>query len=502
MTFKRWFICIFTIIILGTWGFFMYYNKKQFLALGSQITGIGTDVFTLIHEILLVLMILVPLIVIGAGILAFLYIRDKHFKPEIIEIGQFGNALYRRGQVVTITPLQAVNQKQLPAPKEEITIQIPTIKQWLTSGYLQGLIASGEMVLGIKANGEIRTGVWDDIRTCLVAGKSRYGKSVTMFVLAIQAVLARADVTVCDSHFMKETSLYRMLSPLANFVRLAGKPNEVVNAVTEFATELDARINGDSYDRSVRILFIDEWTKYAMDKAMIKELGRIVHRVSNEGAGYNMYCIIGGQSWQASLSGGNALRNSFHAAICHHIDEMESKLVLPRKYAKHTDILKKGHMYLKDTGGDTELLITPLGTINDAKLIATLMLADNKIQELPYNQYKQPAIQPATQPAKIEYVEQKRISAPNEQTGMHMFPTKPLPPDVTNVQELKGIYTNEGKMIVSPDEEKLIVSTANKLIEQGITRHGKVIRTKIQEELGLNMRQYKKVELVCNKHGK
>ena len=502
---KTTFLLFACFLVLVTYAAIGIFDRNAITSIGTDISTISDGIVGILLEIILIIKIAIPLAAIAGIAYAFFFLRSQHHisvhqQRKIVEAGVHGNYLISAdGSTIPLPPLttKAINPPH--EKKEEESIKIPTLRQLLESGYLLQLIQVGEMVLGYHIDGSIRNGIWDDIRTCIVAGKSRYGKTVTMFFLAIQAILARATVIVCDAHGKTKVSgLAKMLEPLISYCTLAVTPQTILDASNDFISKLDSRINGDDTTTNPCVLFIDEWTKFALDKTMIKKLGYIVHRINNEGSGYNMFVIVGGQSWKASMCGGNALRDSFHAKIVHHLEESESGLLLARKFAKYTDTLKKGYRYLNDTSGDTEQLITPLGVTQDAAYVAALLggYTANMVSPETYQQQ----LSPGEQYDELMFVPFKQLEKPKEQkpsdNGNGNVPPTTPNPDMTPD---KPLISTDGKIIVLPYEIQAIITVAARLTTEGkLNPSGKVKRTLMQQELNMFGRNYKKIEMVCD----
>lgn len=465
----------------------------------------------------------IPTALLLAITFGVVHIRKLHTETEVSEIGQYGSVVINNGTPKTIAPLtlKLVQEKEEKKPVE--IIQVPKVYDLLISGYLPRLVQSGTMLLGYRqADGTERTGTYEDIRTCAIGGKSRNGKSTTMLFLTLQFVLAQANVYVCDKHFAKDSSLYKQLLPLHKYIRLAGKHPAIIEAVEDFMRELDARINNTSTSRIPTILIVDEYTQISMDKQLMKIVSRTIHRISNEGAGFNMFALIGGQSWQASFAGGNALINSLHAAIVHHLEEGESKKLLGAKRAKLTVSLPRGYFILKDTSGDSEGLITPLATRQDAEIVARILeTSSTHVYQAPFeyqttlNGYN-PAL--LTSPSEGSNVAntpipptlKSEVSIPllasRGDTSTSIEPLQPNP--LHNGYHAASLADNtivseDGAIRISETEQIQILDAIVKVMQQpnGLKADGKVNRTRVRDTLGYNNKQYKRIEVFCNARG-
>ncbi len=345
----------------------------------------------------------------GASAGVILLVR-LFYHADVIQVDQHGAYIRRFKTVTALPPLEAIPQKTSATKIVEAAPLIPSVSQLLE----QGLIGKGQLLLGFYSDGTPRYGAWSDIRTFAVGGKSRSGKTVTMFFLILQAVLARvSSITVCDPHYTKPTGLANMLRPLGDFVTLVGTKDAILSAVDDFSAELERRIAGASGEP--RLLVIDEWTRIARHKDMLKLIQWTVMAAGQEGAGYDMYIMLGGQLWQASASGGNKLKDSLHAAFAHRLDTRQSREIIPAQYAKKTPGLETGHCFLYDTDGRTEQLVMPLGVVADAVKVRQIITASlvPQVTAPPYNQRQigapgRPSASQVTDERKVLYMPEAR----------------------------------------------------------------------------------------------
>ena len=290
-------------------------------------------------------------------------------KPEMRDIGASGTIMVHHKwfhPLFVVREYRPLEARSIKTVIEEVKPVIPSVSKLLSSG----VIGMGKLVLGCYADGTPRLGSWNDVRSFIVAGKSRSGKTVTMFFLVLQMLLNRALVTLCDPHYKKQTGLAHMLQHLHDYMHIAGTEKEITEAVMEFADELEQRINGE--DCSVaRVLVIDEWTRIARHKEASKQIIWVIQAISQEGAGYNMFLVLGGQLLNPRAIGSGEVLQSIHAAYIHRLDMKQSMHVLQNsKEAKKTPTLKTGVSLLKDTEGDITELHIPKGTSTDTVQVA------------------------------------------------------------------------------------------------------------------------------------
>ncbi len=159
-------------------------------------------------------------------------------KPEMRDIGASGTIMVHHKwlhSLFVVREYRPLEARSIKTVVEEVKPVIPSFSKLLAGG----VVGMGKLVLGCYADGTPRLGSWNDVRSFIVAGKSRSGKTVTMFFLVLQMLLNRALVTLCDPHYKKQTGLAHMLQHLHDYMHIAGTEKEITEAVMEFADELE-----------------------------------------------------------------------------------------------------------------------------------------------------------------------------------------------------------------------------------------------------------------------
>jgi hypothetical protein len=230
-------------------------------------------------------------------------------------------------------------------------------------------VAEGNILVGIREDQTVRSGVWDDNKTTLILGNSSSGKTTTAVEKSISAVLSGALLVTCDPHAHKEDSLTRRLLPLQDFLypgtRFGVKHEEIYQNVQVVLQELNRRVAG-SKARFKLVLVVDEYNRLMRDEDIAKDLSNIVEVIGQEGRGYNIYGIFLCQQ----ITGNAVLRKSVNSYICHRIDESEAKLVVPLRYARYAPELPSGLAIVKDADGKVEMLQQTIVTEEFIKRVA------------------------------------------------------------------------------------------------------------------------------------
>jgi hypothetical protein len=332
-------------------------------------------------------------------------------KTEVIEIGPAGNLVKCFNRITPYHPLGVKEYRVSPERKhvDKEQFHVPTMLSLLQERVLGGL----ELLLGYTTNGEPKWGTWNDLRTFVIAGKSRSGKTVTLVFFILQALLAGAQVWVCDPHYNKPSGLLRVLKPIEQHIRVAKRPDEIVQMTQDFETEMHLRESNNSTMGSTDtgwvpiVLVYDEWTYLLrnLDKDTRDIPVQAVLDCAEAYADFQGYAIVAGHEWTARESGGKygaAVRRGFHSVCVHRLDEDYSKFLLNsakgRKAAKLAPNLATGHMLFQDSEAEeiSELVIPFYGKDKEAIYEVAEMLRElpgvpeHKLLEMPTGRYSTP----------------------------------------------------------------------------------------------------------------
>ncbi len=296
---------------------------------------------------------------------AIIYTVRLFFQAEMGEIGPTGSYVHRSitGHVTTITPL-AIEQARIEKPAVTV-IEIPTVAELLAANLLGGT----DLMLGCaQSDGKPHYGLWDNVRTFCIAGKGRAGKTITMFFIAIQAILNGATVWVCDPHAKKKSSITMLLRPLGQWVRFAHTDEEIADLVGEFVGIMENRLDTEHPDETPQLLVVDEFTRMVEGNEQVYDA---VIACAQQYAGVYGYALIAGHEWTGNGKKLAKLRRALHAKFVHRLDEGYARYLLNSpKLARTTEKLRTGYCYLQDTDGDIHELRIPLGTVQDALTVA------------------------------------------------------------------------------------------------------------------------------------
>ena len=321
----------------------------------------------------LLLIVCLCILVVTLTTFMILHTIRSFYKMHTIDIGPHGTIIQVGATIHSVAPTMQKAEKMMivDAVQEKplIDAPIPALLPTVDDLFRSGEIAVGQLVLGFREDGSIRSGSWNDLRTFAVAGVSASGKSNTLLFLVVQALVNLCEVSICDPHETKKRGLVSKLAVLKKYVRVASTHEQIVSCVQDFHDELQRRMEGESYF-SPLLLVIDEWTQLAVDKSMISLIVDCVELTARAGAGYDCYVILAGQLWQPSACGGSKIKDSLHAAIVHRLPESQSKHLLDRKHSKLTYELAIGAVFFYDTSGQTEKCRIPVYTDTTALCVA------------------------------------------------------------------------------------------------------------------------------------
>lgn len=281
-------------------------------------------------------------------------------------------------EICTITPFASVKKPVSVTEIAQEELETPSLSTVPTFTDLlrQGIIAKGApLVIGMRQNGELRVGSWLDLYTLAMAGLSGTGKSTSVLFYLLQAVLRGARLVMIDPHAeTKPDSLARRLAglPTSCFIgKIAVTNQEILVRVRWTTAELKRRQKTGK--GTPIILVCDEFTRLMRTKDIADELGELLEAIAQEGREYNVFALLTGQVWTATQTGGTELRYSIASSLIHRIQEAQTALLIPSRYAKCRPELKTGEALLYDTNGQSEILAIPLTTTSDVMEVTALI---------------------------------------------------------------------------------------------------------------------------------
>jgi len=483
--------------------------------------------------------------VIAVGVLLYVLILGLWYplialrrwarRKQFISVGQYGGYFDDGVKVTPVSPLNAITPKQSMRANTSLDeIVIPPLAELLPDGQL---LEGNSVLYGYRQDGTPRYGPYQ-AGTVGIGGKGEVGKSVTMMIRIIIALMLGWRVTICDPHKHKDRSIWKKLEPLTPWIEWAFSKEEILAAAEQFSGELDQRKAG--VQLAPHLIVYDEFKSIVKHSPEIcKEVVKSVEIASDEGMGFGMGCLLACHGWTEDSIGDVAVRNALKHVYQHNMDPAQAKYVLnDRRFASKSDKLKKGHTYYRDDEGDIEYLIQPFGTVDDAKLAAGILermgIAKclNSGQPRGYSAAPRPRSPMPDMPEKESYEDGDDEDFDEDEEGeahdatFYASPTKPLNeydrsrtgplqvPVNEAVHSVNGLgktrevaFANETspdedarQVKVSPEEETLILVTAMRLQVKLLAEGKKLTRTALRDELGWNNKQYPKIMVMCDKY--
>jgi hypothetical protein len=487
---------ILTIIVLGTVGYALYLVHAYIQYVGY---------------VWLASLAIAPTLCIVAGIT---WLIKYILQADIVEIGPSGQLIRWLNRVTEYHPL-GIKEHRVRAISEKVKVEIPS----LVSVLKEGLLGNGDLLLGYHKEGDSRWGTWDDLRSFVVAGKSRSGKTVTMVFYILQALLGGAKVYVCDPHYNKPTGLLKILEPLWPYLVVARTEEEIVSATCDFRTEMLARKAGKACDVPMVIVY-DEWSELLRELAddQVELVVKSVLNCNEAYAGFNGFAMVGGHEWTAKESGGKkgtAVRRGFHAIVCHRLDDEYAKFLLKnnagKKAAMKAPSLPKGQAFFQDSEGEIDYILIPYyGDKKEAVYQVSEMMqqiegpvSQERLTQGDYGQGYLPPMPLTLSPGTVKLPENELDLTGNQQFIVNKLHT--VGETFTGVTNIEGTsftpsvnddsYESEDGMH-TPEKETRILLAAFKVSQNGTP----VTRTAIMNNLGWNKKQWPIIKAVCDKH--
>lgn len=372
------------------------------------------------------------------------------------------------------------------------TPAIPTLAEMLAKNLLDGLsMYHGYQINQAKELVPI-VGSFNDVRTFAILGKGGVGKTVRLFFLLIQCILANATIYLCDPHMTKAGSITNLLKPLSRWVRFAvTEPKgdiegQIMATVAEFKDRMERRVHDQEDDRSPCVLVIDEFARMMYHEIYGEPVVDAVVSCANQYRDYNGYSVVVMHELVATGKGKKVtelvarLRRALHAVFIMRVDKEYARYFLDGKRLKQVERLKTGMAFFIDTdGGIHDEVYCPRGTVSDAFTVAKMLTAiEAPVEPL---QLSPVHVSPVTTNLRL-------IDGPGE-NGESVV-KEPLEPGESGESVGESGETRES-------DEHLVIQAFFKLWNRN---DGHVTREAIKQELGWNNKKHHIVKQVCDKY--
>lgn len=282
----------------------------------------------------------------------------------------------------------------IPAPT---AFPVPRFAELLASG----VIGPGQpLYLGLGPEGPL-TGSWKSIYSAGVGGLQGSGKTWSVVMLILQALVHDARVMVIDPHADGgEDGLGTRLAPVAGYLArpVAADEHDMLAVLKQVTAELDRRRHDGGKDRQPWLLAIDEWTAIQRGEAAELVAG-VLEAVTQEGRKLGINALLLGQRWSATRGGGNDLRNTLTSAFVHRMRPEDARMLTGlRAESLPKDMLQlaPGECYVQTTAGDFTRVRMPLMEEADVVQVAAYLAASRAAsgaasEGLPGGGYRLPA---------------------------------------------------------------------------------------------------------------
>lgn len=285
-----------------------------------------------------------------------------------------------------VVEVKAIERSMLPAVNGASGPLVPPTllpDQPITYQTIKAHLQPGQLLIGIKADGTLRIGLWNEYKTVLVLGASSSGKTTTIIEKVVGAVRAGASIVPCDPHARKPSSLFARIAPLAPFLfpgaTFAVEHAAILRNVRLVKEELERRVREGTASSRMLLLIVEEWNRLQRDPTIARELLTILEALGQEGSNFGVYVVLGAQQ----TTGYARMRKSVISYIVHRVDESEAKCVLPRRFASTAPELPTGVALVKDSDGQTEQLRQVLVTAQDIQDTLREMVPPPRLVQAP-----------------------------------------------------------------------------------------------------------------------
>lgn len=308
----------------------------------------------------------VPLLLVGMIVaLAFL------LRGRVIETGQFGNYIQGIRGVKALPPLAVAAPKLTSGSRvTEVEMKAPKLGDLIQQGLLLEQSEDGmKMLMGFRVDESPRYEPWPGV--IAITGQQNVGKSVTMTMLVVIALLQGAHIVVCDTHKTKPRSISKKLAALEGVITFANTEDDVLRETQKYSEELHNRKTGSP--PYPYILFYDEFNSLvkSQNEELRKSIPVAMEEGGREGHGYEMHVVAAIHDLSNSGIGDANIRGFFNWIYCHRMEAIQSKFIEAfntRQNRKLIAGLPAGHAVVRDLQNEVEYLIIPEGGSKDVLL--------------------------------------------------------------------------------------------------------------------------------------
>jgi 5-methylcytosine-specific restriction endonuclease McrA len=343
---------------------------------------------------------------------------------------------------------------------------------------------------------QVRT-LYDELPSFLVGGLPGFGKTSAVAFLACQMVMCGARLVVIDPHmFAPRDSLSKIIAPLSPWYALPPidfeDTSQVVGAFQFVLNEYEKRNRKTARPGEPLFLICDEWNLLLdmLDDEELETVILAVRTIARSARKFGIWLCLIAQNWNLDSSGGPEIRKSITGRFSFAQELSDMRMTLnTRDNRSLADLvstpLGKGDCIFKHPQfGMKRVWFPPMDT-HECEIVALNMRSCS----------------PVSGTFRSEYA---LISAKND---VHSAPERPgTPPPLIKPTHIESTFPlsplNVHSERLNVPESDLNVAEYQQIIEAGtkqLQETGKVIRTKIRDDLGWNSYDYEhKIKPVCD----
>lgn len=329
-----------------------------------------------------VMLTVVVTIVIFVPLLLLLWLAKIVLKPVFRDIGSTGTSYVNvLGKIGILSPLSSSTVKVGNIKNKlgitSINIVLPTFIDCVKSGVIKA--DTEEYFIGFNVqslNKKNEEHVYTSGRTSsiITGGKSGSGKTRFEATIVFQMIYKKKIVIVVDPHGNKPDGLYSLLKGLEDYIIFATSPNDIVDRVKYFKTEMENRklLNPEIVNQLPDIVLVLEEMRaiYHSDKISQDDKEIILETIEKcdvEYRGFKGFCYVTSQSFKVQDVGSTNFRSQISSKLVLTMGLREANYITEDEtIAKKIARLPKRHvLYVSDDIGYGEEIEAKIADVED-----------------------------------------------------------------------------------------------------------------------------------------
>jgi 5-methylcytosine-specific restriction endonuclease McrA len=345
------------------------------------------------------------------------------------------------------------------------------------------------LLYGMGQTFQVRT-LADELPSILIGGLPNFGKTSCMSFLCTQIVMCGGQLVVIDPHcFAPRDSLAKIVQPLSDWFALPlidfEDTRQVVRAFQFVEQEYLRRNRKNASNFYPLFMIVDEWNILLdmLDEDEYEEVIRCVRTVARAARKFGIWLCLAAQNWNLDSSGGPEVRKSITGRISFAQELSDMRMTLATK----------------DTRSLNELTSTPLG--KGQAIFKHPSYGMKRVWFPPMDKHECEIVAQNMRQCSPLRPEYALISGKND---VHSEPeTLDTAPPLFTPAHTDSAFSSVApharsavlNIDISESEYQQIVEAGNRQIQET----GKVVRTKLRDDLGWDNYAYeKKIKPVCD----